>query len=74
MIIPVGAERVDVIAALITANIGPSQTKIYLAGAAPPHLDASVRSLLEISGDEVQVEGVKGITTFFPENPVLPAV
>ena len=69
VIIPVGAERVDVIAALITANIGPSQTKIYLAGAAPPHLDASVRSLLEISGDEVQVEGVKGITTFFPENP-----
>lgn len=68
VILPVGAERTDLIAALIAANIGPSQTKIYLAGATPPNLDASVRNLLGISGDEVQVEGIKGITTSFPEN------
>ena len=48
VILPVGAERTDVIAALIAADIGPSQTKVYLAGVTPPHLDASVRNL---SGD-----------------------
>ncbi len=69
VIVPLGAERTDVIAALITAGTGPSQTRIYLAGATPPNLDASVRNLLEISGNEVQVEGIKGITTSFPENP-----
>ena len=68
VILPVGAERTDVIAALIAADIGPSQTKVYLAGATPPHLDASVRNFLGISGNEVQVEGIKGITTSFPEN------
>ena len=69
VIVPVGAERTDVIAALIAADAGPSQTKVYLAGATPPNLDASVKKLLGISGDEVQVEGIKGITTSFPENP-----
>ena len=69
VILPLGAERTDVIAALIAAGTGPSQTRIYLAGATPPNLDASVRNLLEIPGNEVQVEGIKGITTFFPENP-----
>ncbi len=68
VILPLGAERTDVIAALITAGTGPSQTRIYLAGATPPNLDASVRNLLEISGNQVQVEGIKGITTSFPEN------
>ncbi|MCY4378976.1 MAG: ABC transporter substrate-binding protein [Candidatus Dadabacteria bacterium] len=69
VILPVGAERTDIIAALIAADTGPSQTKIYLAGATPLNLDASVRNLLEISGEEVLVEGIKGITTSFPENP-----
>ena len=69
VILPVGEERTDVIAALIAADIGPSQTKVYLAGATPPNLDASVRNFLGISGNKVQVEGIKGITTSFPENP-----
>ncbi len=69
VILPVGAERTDVIAALIAADTGPSQTKVYLAGATPPNLNASVRNFLGISGNEVQVEGIKGITTSFPENP-----
>lgn len=69
VIVPLGAERTDVIAALIAADAGPSQTKVYLAGATPSNLDASVRNLLGTSGDEIQVEGIKGITTFFPENP-----
>lgn len=69
VILPIGAERTDVIAALIAADTGPSRTRIYLAGATPPNLDAGVRNLLEISGNEVQVEGIKGITTSFPENP-----
>ncbi|MCG8626268.1 MAG: ABC transporter substrate-binding protein, partial [Proteobacteria bacterium] len=68
VIVPIGAERTDVIAALITADTGPSQTRIYLAGAAPANLDTNVRNLLGIPGDEVQVEGIKGITTSFPEN------
>ncbi len=68
VIVPLGAERTDVIAALIAADAGPSRTKVYLAGAAPLNLDASVRTLMGISGSEVQVEGIKGITTFFPEN------
>ena len=68
VIVPLGAERTDVIAALIAADTGPSRTKVYLAGAAPSRLDAGVRTLLGISGSEVQVEGIKGITTFFPEN------
>lgn len=69
VIVPLGAERTDVAAALISADTGPSQTRIYLAGAAPANLDASVRNLLGTPGDEVQVEGIKGITTSFPENP-----
>ena len=68
VIVPLGAERTDVIAALIAADAGPSRTKVYLAGVAPLNLDASVRTLMGISGSEVQVEGIKGITTFFPEN------
>ena len=48
VILPLGAERTDLIAALIAADTGPSQTKIYLAGATPPNLDAGVRNLLEI--------------------------
>ncbi len=68
VILPLGAERTDVIAALIAADTGPSRAKAYLAGATPLNLDAGVRNLLEISDNEVQVEGIKGITTFFPEN------
>ena len=61
VILPVGAERTDVIAALIAADIGP---KVYLAGATPPHLDTSVRNFRVITKSGVQSDlkksGVSG--------------